>query len=227
MGIRPVSEKTAEILFNRSLLQAFKLGKVQLFAPTSHEECEKGYDAKVVGFTPIRELYLQFKSPTYTNNRFTIKTTRHQHLRLLKYPCQSAYYVAPMFASLSELNEAQASMKTAADFLKHFVCIEVSALEHDIDFFQYIKPANHQKSPLVKYKSARDGIGRIARHEISGDGWLRGSTLLANFRKKSIGAYWDLGVSGNQLVDCKEQTEITKSQGNDFSLHIRIPDFQE
>lgn len=224
MGIRPVSEKAAEILFNRSLLQAFQLGKVQLFAPTSHEEFENGYDAKVVGFTPIRELYLQFKSPTYSNNRFTIKTTRHQHLRLQRYKSQSAYYVAPMFESLSELNEAQASMKTAADFLKHFICIEVSALEHDVDFFQYIKPASHQKSPLVKYKCARDGKIRIARHDISGDGWLRGSTLLANFRKRAIGACYDLEEPEGQLLDWNGKTGIAEKQSSDFSLHIRIPD---
>ncbi len=38
MTFRPVSEKAAEILFNRFLLQAFPLGSLELFAPSSAEE---------------------------------------------------------------------------------------------------------------------------------------------------------------------------------------------
>jgi hypothetical protein len=39
-----MSEKAAEILFNRYMLQSFGLGGAQLFAPSSIEEFKNGYD---------------------------------------------------------------------------------------------------------------------------------------------------------------------------------------
>lgn len=44
------NEKTTEILFNRYFLQSFRLGEVVLYAPSSREEYEKGYDARLTGF---------------------------------------------------------------------------------------------------------------------------------------------------------------------------------
>lgn len=64
MSERTISEKALEILFNRFLLQCFPLGAVQLFAPTTVEEFRSGYDSRVVGFSSLRELYLQFKAPS-------------------------------------------------------------------------------------------------------------------------------------------------------------------
>ena len=117
MAFRPVSEKTAEILFNRSFLHAFPLGSLELYAPSSVEEFHNGYDAKVVGRSTFSEIYLQFKSPTYSDKRdqFTIQLTPHQHRLLKAYPPLSAYYVAPMFLSLHDLNKAQGNLKTVSE----------------------------------------------------------------------------------------------------------------
>src|SRR5688500_17920528 len=139
MNEKPVNEKSAEILFNRFLLQAFPLGAIELFAPSSVEEFRRGYDTKIVGLTCFREIYLQFKAPTYSKARarFTIRPTRHQHSLLQAYDIDSAYYVASTFQSLKELNEAQTSLQAEADFLQHFVCIEISHLPAVVDFFHY------------------------------------------------------------------------------------------
>jgi hypothetical protein len=195
VSARPVSEKAAEILFNRFLLQSFPLGGVQLFAPSSIDEFRKGYDAKVAGFRSLREVYLQFKAPLYSESRarFRFSPTPHQH-RLLQalYPPRAAYYIAPMFRSLAEFNAAQATVQTAADFLKNFVCIEVAMLPPEIIFLQYIKPSSHRESPCVKFKTPNDGPTRIASHLVRGDGWLRGSTLLDRFKSGKVGVHRDL-----------------------------------
>ena len=219
MSDRPVSEKAAEILFNRFLLQSFPLGGVQLFAPSSIEEFKKGYDTKVTGWSSLRELYLQFKAPTYSESRglFTIRLTPHQH-RLLQasYPARAAYYVAAMFRSLTELNSAQATVKTAANFLKRFVCIDVASLPSEVDFLHYIQPASHRESPFVKFKTPNDGSTRTASHSVSADGWLRGSTLAKKFKAKEVGVRYDLtggylGAMG-KLMRAAQWDDIMDSQ---------------
>src|SRR5262245_32573423 len=202
-SFRPVSEKAAEILFNRFLLQSFPLGGVQLFAPSSFEEARTGYDARVVGFSSFREIYLQFKAPLYSEsrNRFTISPTPHQHRLLQEYSPNTAFYVAPMFRSLAELNSAQAALRTAADLLRNFVCIELTALPPAVDFFHFIQPSSHRESPLVKFKRPEDGPTRTAIHSVGSDGWLRGSTLLAKFKAAEVGAYRDLTNSKLKHAD--------------------------
>jgi hypothetical protein len=206
VSVRPFSEKTAEILFNRFLLQAFPLGGVQLFAPSSNDERKKGYDTQVTGFSSFLELCLQFKAPLYSESRarFTISLTPHQHKVLQKDdPPLAAYYVAPMFRSLAELNSAQAAVKTVTDFLKNFVCIEIKPLPPEVDFIQYIHPSSHRESPLVKFKTPNDGQTRTASHPVSGDGWLRGSTLLTKFKAGKVGIHYD---QTNEYQRTKDKT---------------------
>jgi hypothetical protein len=233
VSVRPISEKAAEILFNRFLLQSFPLGGVQLFAPSSFEEFRNGYDARVLSFSSFRELYLQFKAPQYSKGRarFTIRTTAHQHRLLKKYSPRAAYYVFPMFRSLAELNSAQASLQTAADFLKHFVCIEVAALPTEVRFFHYIQPTNHRESPLVRFNTPGDRQPRTALHPVSGDGWLRGSTLLAKFKGGEVGVYRDL-TNGYSEVTAKAKRAGQTGNGLDsddglspgeFPVVVRIP----
>lgn len=234
MSARPFSEKTAEILFNRFLLQAFPLGSVQLFAPSSLDELKKGYDSKVAGFSPLRELYLQFKAPEYSESRarFTISPTPHQHRLLQKlYPSRAAYYVAPMFRSLAELNSAQASVKTVADFLKNFVCIEIATLPPAVDFFHYIQPTSHRESPLVRFKVPDDGQIRTASHPVNGEGWLRGSTLLSKFKAGTVGAHRDLTndytrMDGEIACDAQADADLESYErlsASEFGVLVRIP----
>ena len=194
MAVRPMSEKAAEILFNRYMLQSFGLGGAQLFAPSSFEEFKSGYDAKVVGFSPAREIYLQFKSPDYLerNQRFTIRTSTHQHALLKAYSKYTAYYVAPMFVSLEQVNKVQAELKTAEDFLKNFVCVEVSSLPPDTRSLHYCKPETHHNSPDIAFKTPTNGKSPEDAEPIVGDGWERGNTLVAKFKAGKIGALVDL-----------------------------------
>ena len=224
--MKPVSEKAAEILFNRFLLQSFPLGTIELFAPSSAQEFKSGYDSKLAGHVAFREIYLQFKAPTYSNRRnlFTISVISHQHQLLKAYPPHSAYYVAPMFRSLRELNEAQRDLTVAVDFLKHFVCIEVSGLPSEVDFFHFLQPESHRESPQVKYKTPADSTTKTATHAVQRPGWLSGSGLVTKFRDNEIGStfplefkqvddvlYAEARESGQgSLFDCAEQLSASK-----------------
>jgi hypothetical protein len=212
--MKPVSEKAAEILFNRFLLQSFPLGKIELFAPSSIEEFQKGYDSKVAGHKAFREMYLQFKSPSYSErwNLFTITLTSHQHAALKNYPPNSAYYVSPMFRSLGDLNAAQRDLTMAKDFLRYFVCIEISRLPHEVNFCQFIAPGSNRESPQVKYKIPEDGNTRRATHTIQGLGWLRGSGLLEKFRNDEIGTKVTLEHPPNE-----EGLNCSRSQSGEYS----------
>jgi hypothetical protein len=233
MSERPISEKALEILFNRYLLQSFPLGAVQLLAPTTFEEFRSGYDSKVVGFSSLRELYLQFKSPLYseTRDRFTVTPTRHQHLLLKQYPQRTAYYVASTLRSLTELNAAQRDLASAADFLRHFICIEVSALPEDVSFFHYTKPASHRESPRLAFKTPQDGKRRTAPHHVNNDGWLRGSALLSKFRTGDVGATVLLDARcdaeeswGQNKMFCPDLYEVAGGlSASEYGILLRMP----
>ena len=190
MSMLPMSEKAAEILFTWFILQAFPLGRIELFAPSSREEFVKGYDAHCVGSDPFRQLCLQFKAPTYyseSHDRFTIHLTSHQHRLLKAYSANSAFYVAGMLPSLREFTLYQTRVLKAADFLAHFVCIEVSALPPEVDFFHLTRPSLHHLLPHVAFKVPADGAVRVAAHTVTECGWLRGDVLLKQFRGGALG----------------------------------------
>ncbi|MFT3879956.1 MAG: hypothetical protein QM703_09895 [Gemmatales bacterium] len=235
MSLQPISEKTAEILFNRYLLQSFPLGGVELFAPTSFEEYKNGYDAKFYGTSSFREIYLQFKSPTYSASkaRFTISPTTHQHLRLKDYPPRTAFYVAPMITSMAELNAIQASLKSSLDFLKYFICIDANNLPNVVSFLQYEQPTSHRESPRIRYKIPDDGGIRTAQHPIGVEDWLRGNQLQDKFKKGIIGTECNLaacdsfersghsGTMGSQKL--LNATELLFMKNEQFGDLIRMP----
>lgn len=240
-------EKTAEILFNRYMLQGFRLGEVTTYAPTSREEARAGYDSKLVGLSQFRELYLQFKSPAYSpgKGRFTIRTMEHQHLRLKRYPVKTAYYVAHTFASLTEFTEAQRGIQQAVDFLKYFVAVSASTLPEDVAFLQYHKPTSHRESPKIAYKMSSDGETRTARHPIIGESWMRGNQLIELFKADRIGVLVQLPeVEANTTLFDEERLALAMpadaqrgrvwsvspqvvdrlfpdAGGTDYGLHVR------
>jgi hypothetical protein len=198
--LKPIPEKTEEILFNRFFLQGFRLGEVTMYAPSTVEEARNGYDSMFTGLSIFREIYLQFKAPTYSESRghFTIHTTRHQHRMLKQYPPHTAYYLTHTFSSLEECTEAQRNVRIAVDFLKHFIAIEIAFLPNDVDFFHYYKPHSHRESPQIAYKRTSDGVTRKAEHEVIGDGWLRGNQLVEKFKDDHIGALVLLTADGEK-----------------------------
>jgi hypothetical protein len=188
-----VSEKAAEILFNRFMLQWFGLGDAQLFAPTSTQEFACGYDGKVVGFDAMRELYLQFKAPSLSqrDRRFTVRLTPHQHERLRGYPPGSAFYVAGMFSSMAHFNQAQAEVKKAEDFLRHFICIDAAVLPQDVRAVTFGIPESHRHSPEPGFKTSAHGPGPTD-FESLGSQWDRGTTLVAKLKLGQVGRFVDL-----------------------------------
>lgn len=185
-----ISEKSIEILFNRCILQSFELGAIHLFAPTSFEEYRSGYDGKIVGKRPLRELYLQYKAPSFSNKngRYTVLITPHQHQALqFLYPRHSAYYVTPMFRTLEEFKDAQTSLSgSVSNFLMHFVCIDALSIPANARFFNYDHTEQRRSSPKIRFKLESDGNVREGQHPP--ESWCSGSNLLSRFKKGEFGA---------------------------------------
>lgn len=193
MNAKPiVSEKSIEILFNRCLLQSFELGAVHLFAPTSFEEYRSGYDGKIVGKRPLREMYLQFKSPSFSEDklRYMVRITPHQHRALqCLYPLKSAYYVSPMFRTLAEFKEAQTNLSGSVnEFLMHFVCVDAASIPADAVFFKYDHTENRRLSPKIRVKLGSEGGAHEGKHSASHKDWCSGSSLLSRFKSGEVGA---------------------------------------
>jgi hypothetical protein len=190
MSAKPISEKTSAMLFNRFMMQAFLLGEVTLFAPSTVDEYVEGYDTLLKSSAVNREICLQVKAPTYSHHwgLFKIDVQEHQHELLQEYPPNTAYYVTHTFRSASEIQEAQRNVAQAADFLLHFVCIEISRLPRNLNFFHYEPPETHSYSPPVKGKLRSEKV-RKARRDITGEGWCRGKQLRDRLRSSpDIGA---------------------------------------
>jgi hypothetical protein len=240
MSYQPISEKIAEILFNRFFLQASPLGSLELFAPSSAEEFRRGYDAKVIGRSTFREIYLQFKAPYFSTNqdRFRIRPTEHQHNLLREYTAFSAFYVVPSFRSLQELNAAQTKIRASADFLKFFVCIEVSCLPAKINFFHYWHVDTKRGCPKVCYKIPDDGSVRTVKHLVPAKRRLLGTKLASLLRSKKVGHTVSLspvtddshpafleGEAGIRGIWNPESTDVFRISDNckpaDFGIFVR------
>ncbi|MCI1192604.1 hypothetical protein MOJ79_12190 [Calidifontimicrobium sp. SYSU G02091] len=226
-----VSEKAAEILFNRFMLQWFGLGAAQLFAPTSPQEFACGYDGKVVGFDAMRELYLQFKAPSLSrrDRRFTVRLTPHQHERLKRYPPGSAFYVAGMFGSMADFNRAQAGVKTAEDFLRHFVCIDAAALPQDARAITFGIPESHRHSPEPGFKASAHGPGPADFEPLVGSQWERGNTLVSKLKQGQVGRVLRFGPEGEcaRADAVAPVTELgsmpTEAECRGMGTFVRIP----
>lgn len=227
-----VSEKAAEILFNRYMLQWFGLGKAQLFAPTSPEEFVHGYDAKVVGFPSLRELYLQFKAPSYSKRdmRFAFDLTPHQHHRLRAYPTGSAYYVAAHFVSLKHLNEAQASVSTTEDFLRYFVCVDAAAVDADARSITFSLPPSHRHSPDPGFKGPSNGKSPRDFQRLRPEHWDRGNTLIARLKQGQVGRVVRLARDGaapstdaEELGQAAAKATLTPKEWKELGSFVRLP----
>lgn len=206
----PVSEKAAEILFNRYMLQWLGLGKAQLFAPSTPEEFVSGYDAKVVGADSMRELYLQFKAPTYSerDNRFTFELTPHQHARLQRYPAGSAFYVAAYFTSLQQLNAVQSSIATTEDFLRYYVCIDVTGVSATARSITFAAPASQRHSVEPGYKDSQHGKSPKDYTPVEPRLWERGNALIARLKQGQVGRTLQLKYEDDTVAGTKHAPEV-------------------
>lgn len=227
-----ISEKAAEILFIRYLLQTFGLGEAQLFAPTLVEEYHAGHDGRVTSTSNMREVYLQFKAPSISGNgaQVKIKLTPHQHTRLRLYPTGTAFYVAAMFSTLKDFNCAQITCKFAVEFRRNFICIDASQLFKDAKSITFDLPASHRHAPNARYKTSTHSKSPKDCVPLNGATWMRGSTLSEKLKTGGIGtlllsaanassAYDHTAVDEPNLYDAKNWKEwiLTRS-------FIRVPE---
>lgn len=232
--MNPISEKAAELLFSRYLLQALGLRKAQLFAPSSWEERKTGYDQSIVGLARFREVNLQFKSPEVVErwSRFTVRLSKAQHHTLRRlYPERTAFYVAHTFTSLKQVNEEQMSPNLAAarDFLKNFICIDAHALPIKARSVHYLRPEGSAKPQTPTFKSEGDGSARTDGRPLEKACWFRGDALLDALGSGTIGRRIDFADKGLPDVGKgvapstgNESDEITLAP-SDIGLHIRVP----
>lgn len=182
------NEKLVELLFTSNALRLFPLGAVAVYAPSSHEEFVRGYDASFVGKDTCRELYLQFKRPRLRNRLhkkgFTISLKTHQHEHLKNYPRNTAYYVSPAFCEISEIQQAQSNASTPNDFLKHFIAVEISTLP---DSASAIRFKREREDALSIPQEACYKIRSKHSYEDQDPQWMLGSELLTRFKAKEVG----------------------------------------
>lgn len=197
MAGKALSEKQIELAFTWAALQDATLTRMHFYAPTSFEEFKEGYDAKFAGANSFRELYLQFKSPSFTRNgtSCTIRLTPHQHALLRsRYPAKSAYYVFCLIPSMAEFRAAKAKLTSAAGMLAYYVCVDASALPANASFLQLDVPAKGTSLPAVFYKTPDDGAGaKTATNEVPRKAVVSGRTLMRNFKTADAGHAVRLG----------------------------------
>jgi len=178
------NEKTTEMLFNRYFLQSFRLGQVVLYAPSSREEYEKGYDARLTGIPQFREVLLQFKRPKVLKGGFRISLTPHQHTNLRRRPSGSSFYVGHTFANLKELEAAQKNAAASREFLKHFILISVDALAEDACHVFYERGA----TDLARSVSVQRGNGEGSLTEtIPSRFYSLGGSFVKAFQNREVG----------------------------------------
>lgn len=223
-----ISEKAAEILFNRFMLQWLGLRGAQLFAPTTRREYDSGYDGKVVGFGAMRELYLQFKAPTLSerDRRFTAKLDTRQHGRLLRYPPGTAYYVVGMFPSLTAFNLAQAEVGASQDFLRHFLCVDAAAVPRDARSLNFGIPDSHAHSPNPGYKDPRHGRGPTDYEALAATCWMRGNVLVDKLKNSEVGRVVQFGAEGSAAeatTAIGRADELSDNDCQGMGTFVRIP----
>lgn len=196
------------MLFNRYFLQSFGLGQITLYAPSSREEYEKGYDAKLTNSQSFNEIYLQFKRPRLKGNQFLLSTSIHQHKNLQKRPPNSCYYVGHTFRDLQEFERAQRDARTWRDFLKYFVLIEISCLDPNLTTIAYQR---NEKS-LLPRTVLSEGKTRISSKR-----YFTGTVFRDAFSRQEVGAYISLTAEG-ELSKHARTTQIGSAKAEDFSL---------
>lgn len=185
-------EKQVEMLFNHHFLLSFPKGTVALFAPSSREECKLGYDASFTGFKGCFELRLQFKRPRLRKDYgFTIDLSPHQHIELQRWPQDSAYYVSANFRSLEELQSLLITPIEPADFLHHFLAVEVKNLS-----------------------STRAGIRYHKEGNVEASHWLYGDDLVDRFKQYQAGHLMKFSCNDEPNLLPVNEREIARREAN-------------
>lgn len=220
MSIRSIPEKTAEILFNRFMLQSFRHREVAIYAPSTAEEARNGYDPKLFGMKQFREIYLQFKAPTYSEKKrhLLVRFIPEQHALLKVYRPKTAFYVCPMFSAYADLVTAQKRVRNTLDFLRHFLVIDASILPKDVYSLYYSIPSSHRQSPDAVYKCTSSAGSESLRREDC----LLGNQLIQKFKKDEIGSVVLLGKEPDVHMGWLLWT-VEDCRASSFGSYIRKP----
>jgi hypothetical protein len=200
-----------EMLFNRYFLQSFGLGQITLYAPSSREEYEKGYDAKLTSSQSFNEIFLQFKRPRVKADQFLLSTLPHQHTNLQKRPPNSCYYVGHTFRDLQEFERAQKEARASRDFLKYFVVIEISCLDPNLTMLVYER---NEESLLPRTVSA---IYTEGKTRISSKHYFTGTAFRDAFSRQEVGVHVSLTTEG-ELFEYARATQSDPTKAN-VDLH--------
>ena len=211
------NEKMTEMLFNRYFLQSFQLGHLTLYAPSSREEYEKGYDARLTSSQSFHEIFLQFKRPRVDvkANQFVLSLTSHQHRNLQKRPSNSSYYVGHTFRDLQEFERAQHEVRAAKDFLKYFVVIEIACLAPDLATLVYER---NEESRLPRTVST---IDQSRKTRLSSKHYFTGTAFWDAFRRQEVGVHVSLTTEG-ELFEYARTTARDRTKTNDDVLAGRL-----
>ena len=189
------NEKLTELLFNRYFLQSFGLAGMILYARSSREEYEKGYDARLTSSQSFTEVFLQFKRRRLTAHRFPLSTSPHQHRNLRKRPSRSSYYVGHTFRDLPELERAQQDARASREFLKYFILIDITDLDPQLTGIVYER---NEQSRLPRTVSA-SCYGRRVR--VRSEQYFTGTAFREAFSRRHVGAHTSLTAEGELCED--------------------------
>lgn len=227
--MRPISEKAAELLFSRYILQAIGLRKGQLFAPSAWEERQLGFDQRLFGLSKYREINLQFKSPDVVTkwSRFKLRLDPPQHSLLQSlYPSGASFYVAHTFLDLAHVNQTQlsSSIKEARDFLAHFICVEIASLPADARSLHFERERGAAKPASVSVKRLGDGSGRKDGTSLTKSQWMRGDGLLDALIEGTVGTTVNAeSLSEHKADSATVQCTPSKVAPADIGLFIQVP----
>lgn len=189
---KPPNEKTIELLFSRYLLARFPKGI--LLAPTTREEFADAYDAQLTCLDPCFEVVFQFKASQVSGEQFRIRCSDHQHARLRLYPAKTAFYVAPLFKSVTELEQAQLAAQQPEDFLKHYLAADASRLPRETSRIHFGRNFNGNPcNPTCEVK------GQEEREAVSTGDWFRGDEIIHRIRSREVGAATWLSTTREKL----------------------------
>jgi hypothetical protein len=182
------NEKLIETLFTYHALRYLEGCGASVYTPSTREEYELGYDAKLMGAGGFDELYLQFKAPSLLKgDGYSFRTYEHQHDRLQDYPSDTAYYLTHLFRGVEQVQRAQREATNPLDFLRWYVAIEVHRLER-VQLFWYAGDTESRRAYGVLYKLRDDRPREHPKRPLDSGGWMTGAELLLRFEQNAIGA---------------------------------------
>ena len=205
--MRAPNEKLIETLFTHHALLVLGTTGASVYTPSTREEYEKGYDARLMGASGFDELYLQFKTPNLLQgdgylDDYGFATTAHQHERLQDCPLDTAYYVTHLFRSVEQIQRAQHGAKEPLDFLRWYVAIEVGRLDAQLQRFRYSASLADLRTHSVLYNTRADRTRKHPKTPLASGSWIPGDELLLRFRDSRIGAQVILaGTAAEKPVD--------------------------